>query len=188
MVLQGTVSSGTNVSMANCSDNPEAPAFTEWPAEKDFGETIKGKLGDTLGDIQLIFKRTLKKLPNRQRIKAQIRKGMKRASNGDGTSPISLQSDKPIVLVLGSGWAAHSLIKVASPAGISCTITGSAALLRATAHHAGLDCGRAADCPINKIIRCSYVLLQGSISKVPGSCCTSAALLNIALQLLLCSL
>ncbi|CAK0781088.1 hypothetical protein CVIRNUC_005282 [Coccomyxa viridis] len=98
--------------MANCSENPEAPAFTEWPAEKEFGETIKGKLGDTLGDIQLIFKRTLKKLPNRNRMKAQIRKGMKRASNGDGTSPISLQSDKPIVLVLGSGWAAHSLIKV----------------------------------------------------------------------------
>ena len=115
IVLQGTVSSGSNVSMANCSENPEAPAFTEWPAEKEFGETIKGKLGDTLGDIQLIFKRTLKKLPNRNRMKAQIRKGMKRASNGDGTSPISLQSDKPIVLVLGSGWAAHSLIKVSKP-------------------------------------------------------------------------
>lgn len=103
------------MTLNNCSDNPDAPAFTEWPPEKDFGDTIKGKLGDTLGDIALIARRTLKKLPNRNRMKAQIRKGMKRASNGDGTSPISLQSDKPIVLVLGSGWAAHSLIKVSNP-------------------------------------------------------------------------
>ena len=112
--MQGTVSSGANVTLNNCSDNPEAPAFSEWPAEKEFGETIKSKLGDTLGDISLIAKRTLKKLPNGRSITAQMKKGMKRASNGDDSAPISLQSNKPIVLVLGSGWGAHSLIKVAS--------------------------------------------------------------------------
>jgi hypothetical protein len=60
------------VTLNNCSDNPDAPAFTEWPPEKEFGETIKGKLGDTLGDIALIARRTLKKLPNRNRITAQV--------------------------------------------------------------------------------------------------------------------
>ena len=70
--LQGTVSSGSNVTLNNCSNNPDAPAFTEWPPEKEFGETIKGKLGDTLGDIALIARRTLKKLPNKNRISAQV--------------------------------------------------------------------------------------------------------------------
>ena len=60
------------MTLNNCSDNPDAPAFTEWPPEKDFGDTIKGKLGDTLGDIALIARRTLKKLPNRNRIRAQV--------------------------------------------------------------------------------------------------------------------
>ena len=40
-----------------------------------------------------------------------MKKGMQRANNGDNSAPISLQSSKPIVLVLGSGWGAHSLIK-----------------------------------------------------------------------------
>ena len=109
--LQGTVRSGADVSLNNCSDNPEAPAFTEWPAEKEWADTIKAKLGDTVSDIGLIAKRTLKRLPNRNRITAQINKGMQRANNGDDSQSISLQSNKPIVLVLGSGWAAHSLIK-----------------------------------------------------------------------------
>ncbi|CAL5221410.1 g3596 [Coccomyxa viridis] len=108
----GTVRSGADVSLNNCSDNPEAPAFTEWPEEKEWADTIKAKLGDTVSDIGLIAKRTLKRLPNRARITAQINKGMQRANNGDDGQPISLQSNKPIVLVLGSGWAAHSLIKV----------------------------------------------------------------------------
>ena len=105
------MSSGAGVTLNNCSGNPDAPAFTEWPAEKEFTETIKAKLGDTLGDVSLIAKRTLRKLPNRKSITAQMKKGMKQASNGDIGQPISLQSNKPIVLVLGSGWAAHSLIK-----------------------------------------------------------------------------
>ena len=109
--VQGTVSSNADVSLNNCSNNPEAPAFTEWPAEKEWADTIKSKLGDTLGDIGLIARRTLKRLPNRNRITAQVKQGMQRANNGDNSQPISLQSNKPIVLVLGSGWAAHSLIK-----------------------------------------------------------------------------
>ncbi len=113
--LQGTVRSGADVSLNNCSDNPEAPAFTEWPEEKEWADTIKAKLGDTVSDIGLIAKRTLKRLPNRARITAQINKGMQRANNGDDGQPISLQSNKPIVLVLGSGWAAHSLIKAGRP-------------------------------------------------------------------------
>ena len=60
------------MTLNNCGDNPDAPAFTEWPPEKDFGDTIKGKLGDTLGDIALIARRTLKKLPNRIPIRAQV--------------------------------------------------------------------------------------------------------------------
>ena len=120
--VQGTVSSGADVSLKNCSDNPEAPAFTEWPEEKEWAETIKAKLGDTVSDIGLIAKRTLKRLPNRNRITAQINKGMQRANNGDNSQPISLQSTKPIVLVLGSGWAAHSLIKASLPP--ACTPLG----------------------------------------------------------------
>ena len=49
--------------------------------------------------------------PQRSAVALQIKKGMQRADNGDISPPISLQSSKPIVLVLGSGWAAHSLIK-----------------------------------------------------------------------------
>ena len=47
-----------------------------------------------------------------------MKKGMQRANNGDNSAPISLQSSKPIVLVLGSGWGAHSPHqgKLAAPA------------------------------------------------------------------------
>ena len=47
----------------------------------------------------------------RSDVALQMKKGMQRANNGDNSAPISLQSSKPIVLVLGSGWGAHSLIK-----------------------------------------------------------------------------
>ena len=79
---------------------------------------------NALQDIGLIARRTLRRLPRKTRLKflsqkqrselaarerggAQVVEG-----SGNGDAPLSVQSSRPIVLVLGSGWGAHSLIKV----------------------------------------------------------------------------
>ncbi|CAL8468561.1 g8101 [Coccomyxa elongata] len=95
----------------NPEDDPKAPRFELWPAERSFSEVLMDKTMDTVGDLLLITRRTLRELPKRSRIRAQLRKlNNKGAKNGN--APLSLKSDKPIILVLGSGWGAHSLIKV----------------------------------------------------------------------------
>ena len=76
-------------------------------------------------DIGVIARRTLRRLPKKTRLKflaSKRRSELGRqpsgssstqvVQGGNGDAPLSVQSSKPIVLVLGSGWAAHSLIKV----------------------------------------------------------------------------
>jgi NADH:ubiquinone reductase (non-electrogenic) len=76
-------------------------------------------------DIGLIARRTLRRLPKKTRLKflaSRRRSELARqqgsssstqvVQGGNGDAPLSVQSSKPIVLVLGSGWGAHSLIKV----------------------------------------------------------------------------
>ncbi|KAK9915294.1 hypothetical protein WJX75_007230 [Coccomyxa subellipsoidea] len=92
-------------------DDPGAPHFEQWPAQRSFSEVVMDKTMDTLGDLSLIARRTLRELPRSSRIRAQLRRMSNRGAGAEDT-PLALKSDKPIILVLGSGWGAHSLIKV----------------------------------------------------------------------------
>lgn len=71
-------------------------------------------------DLLLIARRTLLPSPSRSRLRALVRKSRSLAARprdgGDAAeTPTLLRAKKPIVLVLGSGWAAHALIKVSHP-------------------------------------------------------------------------
>ena len=68
-------------------------------------------------DLLLIAKRTLLPSPSRSRLRALVRRSRSLAARPRGgdqaaDTPTLLRAKKPIVLVLGSGWAAHALIKV----------------------------------------------------------------------------
>ena len=70
-------------------------------------------------DLLLIARRTLLPSPSRSRLRALVRRSRSLAARprdgGDAAdTPTLLRAQKPIVLVLGSGWAAHALIKVSS--------------------------------------------------------------------------
>ncbi|KAK9844058.1 hypothetical protein WJX81_003133 [Elliptochloris bilobata] len=97
--------------------DPGAPRFSEWPQQRSFMQVVMDKAGDTVQDLLLIMRRTLLPSPSRSRLRALVRKSRSvaaRARGGDeaAETPTLLRAKKPIVLVLGSGWAAHALIKV----------------------------------------------------------------------------
>ncbi len=64
-------------------------------------------------DLLLIVRRRLLPSPSRSRLRALVRRSRAMAAQGaaGGEPPTLLRAQKPIVLVLGSGWAAHALIK-----------------------------------------------------------------------------
>ncbi len=59
------------------------------------------------------MRRRLLPSPSRSRLRALVRRSRAAAAQGaaGGEPPTLLRAQKPIVLVLGSGWAAHALIK-----------------------------------------------------------------------------
>ena len=68
-------------------------------------------------DLLLITRRTFLPSPSRSRLRALVKKSQSMAARpgigGDhAITPTLLRANKPIVLILGSGWAAHALIKV----------------------------------------------------------------------------
>lgn len=86
---------------------PPPPPLNEWPKQRSFTETVLGKVGDTLGDVSLITRRTLFPVANQ----------LEEVSDATGGGPLQFESRcaKPVILVLGSGWAAHAFIKACHP-------------------------------------------------------------------------
>lgn len=82
-----------------------APASVRlpWPKKRDWASVFMEKVADTVDDIYLMARRGAE-APARNAVDRLVR--MK-----DGRMKLNKQ-DKPVVLVLGTGWGAHSLIKV----------------------------------------------------------------------------
>ena len=76
------------------------PPLRSWPAPRSWSDVALSKLADTLEDVALIARRTL--APN-------YVSSLRAEAEGDA---LSLRSNRPTVLIIGSGWAAHSLMKV----------------------------------------------------------------------------
>ena len=77
------------------------PPLRSWPAPRSWNDVALSKLADTLEDVALIARRTL--APN---YSSSLR------AEAEGGGALSLRSNRPTVLIIGSGWAAHSLMKV----------------------------------------------------------------------------
>ena len=90
--------------LTRCSSAPlqPPPPLQSWPAPRSWSEVALSKLLDTLEDVALIARRTV--APN---YTSSLRAEGSLAEGG-----LSLASSRPVVLILGSGWAAHSLMKV----------------------------------------------------------------------------
>eukprot|EP00877_Chromochloris_zofingiensis_P010276 jgi/Chrzof1/5501/Cz16g05180.t1 len=85
-------------------DGPNRPRpQIKWPQQRSFAEVLLDKSLDTVGDVLMHAKRSFEELPTTRAIDLLVRKK-------DGT--FKLKAKKPVVLVLGTGWGAHSLIKV----------------------------------------------------------------------------
>lgn len=75
-----------------------------WPEARPWTFVALSKFVDTVEDVALIARRTL--VPN-------YSSDLQLAPPGGAEETLDLRSKRrPVVLVLGSGWAAHSLIKV----------------------------------------------------------------------------
>lgn len=79
------------------------PPKSPWPPKRSWVALVSDKLADTAGDVALIARRTVLPLPTRSAADDVVR---------DKGGRLRLLAKKPVVLVLGSGWGAHSLIKV----------------------------------------------------------------------------
>ena len=83
---------------------PEPPALPKYPLDinRSWGQILLDKIIDSVDDILMHLRRAFATKPMRGAL------GPSRVEGGR----ISLCSEKPIVLILGSGWAAHAVIKV----------------------------------------------------------------------------
>ncbi|CAL8465647.1 g5183 [Coccomyxa elongata] len=86
---------------------PDDPRFSDWPKPRKFSDIAADKVCGTLQDVMLHARRAVQ-APH----SANLRLEPKHDSQGSTSATVSVQSSKPVVLVLGSGWAAHSFIKV----------------------------------------------------------------------------
>jgi NADH:ubiquinone reductase (non-electrogenic) len=82
---------------------PEEEAAAAWPPPRPSLAVALDKAAATADDIALILRRTLSP-GSGPRVRST-------SSGADGTTT-TLRSTKPVVLVLGAGWAAHALLKV----------------------------------------------------------------------------
>ena len=85
---------------ARCASTTPPP-LRSWPAPRSWNDVALSKLADTLEDVALIARRTL--APN---YSSSLR------AEAEGGGALALRSNRPTVLIIGSGWAAHSLMKV----------------------------------------------------------------------------
>jgi NADH:ubiquinone reductase (non-electrogenic) len=74
----------------------------QWPQKNSFIEVAWDQLMDSAGDIYSHMRRSIKELPTTKAFDKLVGIG----------STLRLQADKPVVLLLGSGWGAHSIMKV----------------------------------------------------------------------------
>ena len=77
------------------------PAALPWPARRPWSAVAWDRAVDTADDVLAHVKRAVQELPTTL--------ALTRKAAGGG---VRLEAQKPVVLVLGSGWGAHSLIKV----------------------------------------------------------------------------
>lgn len=96
---------------ANCPLPP--PPLNEWPPQRSFAETALGKVGDTLGDVGLITRRTL--FP----VATELDEIGETGPTG-GRLQFESRRSRPVILVLGSGWAAHAFMKARHAAAFVC--------------------------------------------------------------------
>jgi NADH:ubiquinone reductase (non-electrogenic) len=83
--------------------SPPPPPLRTWPSPRSWNAVALSKLLDTVEDVALIARRTL--APN-------YSTSLRAEAGTDGGGALDLRSSRPVVLILGSGWAAHSLMKV----------------------------------------------------------------------------
>lgn len=83
---------------------PEAPQIPAYPLKisRSWAAIAADKFIDSADDILTHLKRSIRELPSTTALQRLRKQGEK----------LVLKADKPVVLVLGSGWGAHSLIKV----------------------------------------------------------------------------
>ncbi|KAI7841841.1 hypothetical protein COHA_004370 [Chlorella ohadii] len=74
----------------------------QWPQKNSFIEVAWDQLMDSGADIYSHVRRGIKELPTTKAFDKLVGIG----------STLRLQADKPVVLLLGSGWGAHSIMKV----------------------------------------------------------------------------
>eukprot|EP00882_Tetradesmus_deserticola_P001020 GHRQ01001105.1.p1 GENE.GHRQ01001105.1~~GHRQ01001105.1.p1 ORF type:complete len:649 (+),score=345.14 GHRQ01001105.1:241-2187(+) len=78
-----------------------------WPAPRPWAEVFLSKVVDTVEDVGVIARRTFNKsVPGIEAIDRLFRAGK------GGRLQLKKETQKPVVLVLGTGWGAHSLVKV----------------------------------------------------------------------------
>lgn len=82
------------------------PHQLEWPQKSSWIEIAWDQFKDSAEDIGRHLERAVKELPSTKAIDKLVKGGGK---DGEG---LRLQSEKPVVLLLGSGWGAHSIMKV----------------------------------------------------------------------------
>ncbi|KAL4421095.1 hypothetical protein ABPG77_009622 [Micractinium sp. CCAP 211/92] len=82
------------------------PHHLEWPQQSGWIEIAWDQFKDSAEDIGRHLSRAVKELPTTKAIDKLVKGGGK---DGQG---LRLQSEKPVVLLLGAGWGAHSIMKV----------------------------------------------------------------------------
>lgn len=94
-------------------DDVFARDASRWPAERPSLDVAVDKARDTLADLAVIARRTLSPATPRVRASSSGKKGSSSSSSSSFSSSLtSLEAEKPVLLVLGSGWGSHALSKI----------------------------------------------------------------------------
>ena len=88
---------------ASTSPPTPPPPLRAWPTPRSWNAVALSKLLDTVEDVALITRRTLS---------PTYSTSLRAEAAPDGAAGLDLRSTRPVVLILGSGWAAHSMMKV----------------------------------------------------------------------------
>lgn len=92
------------MSLLKLKQSQRKPHELEWPQKRPFLDMVWDNVIESAEDVGSHLKRSIKKLPTTKAFDKMVGKGEE--------GRLRLQATKPVVLVLGSGWGAHSLMKV----------------------------------------------------------------------------
>lgn len=81
-----------------------------WPAARPSLDVAVDKARDTLADLAVIARRTFS--PATPRVSASKSPGKSGSSSSSSNSLTRLRAERPVLLVLGSGWGSHALSKI----------------------------------------------------------------------------